>query len=113
MNAPALAREHLRTWAGHVPEAALDDALIATSELVTNAVTHGRPTVELRVNFDPPHLKVAVYDDGPAALPAEPLRPSPRSDHGRGLGIVDAITTSWGVTPDRRGKTVWFRIDSA
>jgi anti-sigma regulatory factor (Ser/Thr protein kinase) len=110
LEAPALARQYLRTYASHLPEPDLDDALLMTSELVSNAIEHGQPTIVLQVNFDPPHVTVDVFDDG-SGDPLLDLTSVPTDDHGRGLKIVDAISTRWGITqhPDT-GKSVWFQI---
>jgi hypothetical protein len=35
----------------------------------------------------------------------------PSATSGRGLAIVDALSTTWGVKTDRGvGKTVWFEV---
>jgi anti-sigma regulatory factor (Ser/Thr protein kinase) len=93
--------------------AALDDAVLAASELVTNAVEHGRPPFVLAVHrYVGGELSVAIAD-------ASPRRPRPvatmaDSDHirGRGLSIVAGVASSWGVTDHRadKGKTVWFTV---
>jgi anti-sigma regulatory factor (Ser/Thr protein kinase) len=110
LDAPALARQYLRTYASHLPAADLEDAMLLTSELVTNAVEHGRPTIVLRANFEPPCVTVDVADDGEG----EPwIRPVVSRDQtgGRGMQIVDSLSTCWGITrhPDD-GKSVWFQI---
>lgn len=117
LEAPALARRHLRTLA----EAALlsaetiDDALLMTSELVTNAVQHGAPAVTLSVRVDGGVITVVVTDNG-AALPGpQPSVPPVDSPHGRGLHIVSTLATRWGVhpVPAGRGKSVWFVLQPA
>jgi hypothetical protein len=32
------------------------------------------------------------------------------SPTGRGLHLLDRLTTDWGIDPDGDGKTVWFEI---
>jgi anti-sigma regulatory factor (Ser/Thr protein kinase) len=88
----------------------LDDAVLAVSELITNAVLHGDGPVEVRVSHRPGVLRVEVTDDG-GAVPL-PRHASPGDERGRGLHIVDAVTSRWGVAPKRPGpgKTVWFEI---
>jgi anti-sigma regulatory factor (Ser/Thr protein kinase) len=91
--------------------ARLDDLLLATSELVTNAVLHGEGAVAVTVWPGPVVFRVEVSDDGEGT-------PQPRRDHqeddetGRGLLIVAALSTRWGVWPKRHGpgKTVWFEM---
>ena len=53
----------------------LDDALILTSELVTNAIRHGRPAVTLAVQLEPSALTVVVTDTGPERPPLVPRTP--------------------------------------
>ena len=91
----------------------LDDALILTSELVTNAIRHGRPAVTLAIQLEPSALTVVVTDTGPERPPLVPSTPHPDSPIGRGLVIVDALATRWGVTPQpgSPGKAVWFVLD--
>ncbi len=91
----------------------VDDALIMTSELVTNAVVHGRAELQVSLHRTTPALWVAVADKEPAlpVLPDEPLDPTRVS--GRGLYIVNRLATTWGVDllDGTSGKTVWFRLN--
>ena len=107
------ARAYLRRRAKLLHPPMLDDALILTSELVTNAVRHGRPAVTLAVQLEPSALIVVVTDTGPELPPLVPRTPHPDSPTGRGLVIVDALATRWGVTPQpgSTGKAVWFALD--
>lgn len=85
-------------------------AALLTSELVTNAVLHGRTGAVLRVENPPPLIRVSVFDGNPD-LP--PLGESPSLDatSGRGLHIVAALADRWGVEPRDGGKAVWFELD--
>ena len=107
------ARAYLRRRAKLLHPPMLDDALLLTSELVTNAVRHGRPAVTLAVQLEPSALIVVVTDTGPELPPLVPRTPHPDSPTGRGLVIVDALATRWGVTPQpgSTGKAVWFALD--
>jgi hypothetical protein len=40
-----------------------------------------------------------------------PLRLDLSRDHGRGLAIVDALASAWGVEPRLLGKAVWFDLN--
>jgi anti-sigma regulatory factor (Ser/Thr protein kinase) len=111
--APAAAREWARRSGcrEHALEM-LDDALLLISELVTNAVLHGGPPIVLAIDCDGEGLHVRVRDGSPA----EPRRRSADADAegGRGLTLVELLTTTWGVAPvaDQRGpgKEVWFEL---
>ena len=115
LEAPRLAR----LWLGHrlavVASEVMHDAALLTSELVANAVLHGRPDVELTVRVTPEALWIAVTDRDPTppALPDQLVDPSQTS--GRGLFIVKALAASWGLDlrRDPPGKTVWFTLDIA
>jgi anti-sigma regulatory factor (Ser/Thr protein kinase) len=113
LDAPALARQYLRTHAQHLPPAKLDDALILISELVTNAVQHGQPPITFTGSFNPAHVEVAVTDHGPGTPTASPASQHGEG-HGRGLQIVADLSTRWGVMPAGDfGKTVWFCLDQS
>jgi len=89
----------------------VDDVLLIGGELVTNAILHGRPDVELRLRRDPEHLRIEV-DDGGAAIPRK-LRPIASDDHGRGLQLTAAVAHRWGTRPLRDGKSVWCELTLA
>jgi len=105
--ARAFADETLRSWSCSGVSA---DAQLLVSELVGNAVLHGRSPADLRIILDDDHVRVEVHDGS-----AQPLRH--REQHvaidttsGRGLLILDAVATSWGVERVDGGKTVWFEL---
>ncbi|GAA0295868.1 ATP-binding protein [Kineococcus aurantiacus] len=91
-----------------VAEDVCDAAVLMVSELVTNAVEHARSRVELAVEVDPSRVHVEVQDQN-AALPAVQDADA-GAVHGRGMAIVDALASAWGVRPAARGKTVWFDL---
>jgi len=88
----------------------IDLAAIAASEIVTNAVVHGRGPISVRTVLDPSTLRVEVQD----AAADLPHRVDADADHdgGRGLSIVDAFSLEWGCTVVRgaTGKSVWFTM---
>jgi two-component sensor histidine kinase len=95
--------------AGCLPELAVDLGLLV-SELVTNAIRYGtRPAddglIELVLWSADGHYWIAVSDPG-LTLPAL-ASPGPQACGGRGLLLVDAVSTTWAVLPRRtRGKSV-------
>ena len=57
-------------------------------------------------------MHIEVYDSGPT-IPVSPVQlPLPTDGGGRGLFIVAALATSWGIRTDAgvRGKTVWIEL---
>jgi anti-sigma regulatory factor (Ser/Thr protein kinase) len=98
--APVQAREAVRDIArGRVPEDEVEDLVVAVSEVVTNAILHGKAPVEVRIWPGGDRIVVTVTDagDGPAD-PFAGLLPSADDDiSGRGLWItyqcVNHVTT--------------------
>jgi anti-sigma regulatory factor (Ser/Thr protein kinase) len=92
-----------------VPQEALEVVLLLASELVTNAVRHGAGPVAVHVTWDAEGVHVEVADQSPG-LPV--LRAvDPEAISGRGLILVDGLSSGWGVLGNTRGKIVWFTVD--
>jgi anti-sigma regulatory factor (Ser/Thr protein kinase) len=105
--APTQARQFLRD-AGCVTHHAeiVEDAVLLVSELVTNSVLHGGQPVVVAVDCDGDALQVRVRD-GSSVLPAR-RAVDPGDEGGRGLALVDTLSSDWGVDPQPDGKHVWF-----
>ncbi|PZT76723.1 hypothetical protein DNK56_25860 [Streptomyces sp. AC1-42W] len=92
-----------------------EDLVQVVSELVANAVVHGRTArgrqVEVTIDGDAERVRVEVRDVGDG-MPRMPRDRRPLAVSGRGLGIVDALSTSWGVTERVIGKTVRAEIQA-
>lgn len=90
-----------------------DDTELLLSELVTNAVRHGGGVVAVRLRIIGKVLRVTVCDHTAAA----PVigRADTSSEHGRGIFLVDALATRWGVHRRRAcaGKCVWLELSTA
>ncbi len=107
-DAPWLARRSLGDWYGATLQAdELHLAKLLTSELVTNAVLHGRGLIMLRARLGDGRLAVEVADEGSGFDYAPGQR---RFDHlrGRGLAIVDAESARWGIGDGT--SQVWFEL---
>lgn len=111
-SARAFVRDTLQGW-GFTSIA--DDAVVLTSELVTNAVIHTSTWADLLCLRCDDGVRIEVTDRyperevplrSPATHPGVPDRES-----GRGLQLCAALARRWGVdyTPDH--KTVWFQLD--
>jgi hypothetical protein len=85
-------------------------AELLVSELLTNTIVHGGDHASLVVDVTAELVHVEVLDLG-TAVSVEPLGVGPSSEHGRGLTIVDALASSWGVSARHVGKAVWFDLD--
>jgi anti-sigma regulatory factor (Ser/Thr protein kinase) len=86
---------------------AIHDVALATGELAANAAEHARTSFDVVVvvegcvrievldgSHEPPVLVDADWD----------------SDRGRGMALVDLVSTRWGVDTTPTGKTVWAEI---
>jgi anti-sigma regulatory factor (Ser/Thr protein kinase) len=113
-SAPKRARgfcaDQLTAALGYGPQAqnVVDDASIVVSELVTNAIRAGSASVELDLEVHHDRLRMQVSDD----VGGTPVRQHPEADeeHGRGLLVVEALATSWGVAYPAVGKQVWAEL---
>lgn len=103
------ARAALRELLHGTPFAArLDDGELAVSELVTNAVLHGREPITVRLLVTHDCLRVEVHDGSPISPSFSMLDPTAVT--GRGLMLISAASDRWGVEPEPHGKQVWFEI---
>jgi DNA-binding NarL/FixJ family response regulator len=85
------------------------DAELVVSELVTNAITHANSAPELRLLAMGSTVRVEVLDDG-AGTP-DPKPPSASGEHGRGMHLISAVATAWGVElVPGDGKIVWAEL---
>jgi serine phosphatase RsbU (regulator of sigma subunit)/anti-sigma regulatory factor (Ser/Thr protein kinase) len=87
-----------------------DDAILATSELATNAVTYAGTSFEVRCRLEDDQVHIEIRDLHPSRSIA---MPGMNSSSGRGLPSTARLASSWGVTYERTAKSVWFRIPSA
>ncbi|MGO4754054.1 SpoIIE family protein phosphatase, partial [Streptomyces sp. 2MCAF27] len=106
MHARRFTGRTLRSW-GVSKEA--DMVLLVVSELVTNALVHTQGPVRLDLTLAGDRLRVAVSDSSPRA-PAKPVLVDWESTGGRGLLLVEAMSTTWGSVPVSGGKQVWSEV---
>jgi anti-sigma regulatory factor (Ser/Thr protein kinase) len=109
-SARAVIENVIRAW--RVPVDA-DVAILLTSELMTNAVTHGTKEtgefVLLAVACDAAVLRVDVHD-GSGDLPVLDIAPAD-AETGRGLLLVTSLSTEWGSYRTSAGKAVYFTLE--
>ena len=86
----------------------LDDALLVASELAANAVTHADSPCRIRLSVNAATQRIDVIDTGSGT--PEPQPASWTEEHGRGLHLVDALTTAWGLEIIPEGKLVWAEL---
>lgn len=88
-----------------------DDAELAVSEVVTNAVLHAHTELQVTVVVTADQLRVEVADHNPA-MPTQ-RGYGQQATTGRGMALVAAVTHSHGVTATPDGKVVWFTVGGA
>ncbi|MFE5852027.1 ATP-binding protein [Streptomyces sp. NPDC056500] len=110
---------HARAWAAEflthsvpdAPAAVADDVVLIVSELVTNAILYGSEqgdSVTAVLDCEPGRVRIDVHD---AVRRPPPGRGSRRADNrGRGLFIVAALSSTWGLRSRSVGKTVWAEV---
>lgn len=106
-------RELLGEW-GLRPETC-EDALLITSELVTNALTHtDSEWIVCRLHITGHRLRIEVEDQNSGHAQPARRRPGPDDQNGRGLMLVGMLSSDWGVcdTPQRSGRVVWAELPS-
>lgn len=96
--------------AAGVPEAAIGDAVLVLSELLSNAIRHARPLpgaiVEVAWRLEAEAIELAVSDGGAPTRPAA-THAALSALGGRGLDIVQYLSSAWGVRTADAGLTVW------
>lgn len=107
--AAALARMFVaETLREHGADEIVDRAVLLTSELVTNALRHGAPTVTIDVLTATDGFRISVTDEHPG-MP-KPRVASHGDERGRGLLLVERLSRRWGVDAHPPGKAVWFEL---
>ena len=89
------------------PVEVTEDVLLLVSELVTNAILHAGTDVRVSATVTPGRVLVAVSDDDPEHAPHRPDR-GRMATSGRGIGLVDLLSSAWGIEIGPQSKVVWF-----
>ncbi|MFD5122530.1 ATP-binding protein [Streptomyces sp. NPDC058385] len=97
-----------------------DTAALLLTEVVSNAVRHGKgAAIGVAVGFDPSAdvITGAVFDREPGMSAGDRAGLTDEGQDmecGRGLDLLDAASQAWGVaTAGDRGKWVWFQVPAA
>ncbi|GAA1373608.1 SpoIIE family protein phosphatase [Streptomyces beijiangensis] len=110
--ARAFVRDTLQGW-GYSD--VIDDAVVLTSELVTNAVVHAGTTADVLCLRSEDGVRVEVADHYPEReVPLQGSAESfgsPDREGGRGLLLCAALASRWGVEYTPTLKQVWFQLD--
>ena len=87
----------------------VDVIVLVASELVTNAVLHAHAGPVVTVHSEPGLVRLEVEDSSDMFPLVRGY--SPDAVTGRGLDVVEATATNWGVEITQNGKTVWAVFD--
>jgi anti-sigma regulatory factor (Ser/Thr protein kinase) len=88
-----------------------DTASLCLSELVTNAVIHSGTAPRVTARLDDERLLVLVQDRGHRGAARRSSDHEPTDISGRGLLLVEAMSTAWSAEHSADGTTVWFELD--
>ncbi|HEX2375316.1 MAG TPA: ATP-binding protein [Actinomycetota bacterium] len=97
-----------RIAAWSFPEPAGEQLVLIGSELVTNAVLHARTELTLTLELRDGRVRISVRDRSQAPATLRHYRPDALT--GRGLGVVAALSDSWGISAAADGKVVWAEV---
>lgn len=89
----------------------INDAALLVTELATNAIVHARSPFTVTIGSSGGAVRIEVGDG--CKTPPNIRTPSPGALGGRGLSIVDAVSSTWGVLHTRNGKIVWAQLAPA
>ncbi|MFF7021370.1 ATP-binding protein [Streptomyces klenkii] len=107
-----LAAAHLNQVGGIEPDD-IRTVQLLVSELVTNAIQHGRPEsdvecIDFSLTWSPSGTVRIEVDDHSEGQPTK-RAPGPDEEGGRGLLLVDAFSDQWG----RTGTRTWCTLGVA
>jgi len=111
-----------RSWLGMLVEgfAQASNIVLACSELAANAIIHSRSGLPggmftVRACIDRDAIRVEILDQGgqwTGLRKCEDDEADDASQSGRGLTIVAAVASSWGIAGDQEGRIAWCEIKS-
>ncbi|MGH2863824.1 MAG: ATP-binding protein, partial [Solirubrobacteraceae bacterium] len=91
-----------------IEETLVDEAALVLSELANNAVIHADSPFSISIDAHEAALRIAVTD---SCRCVEGSTLVPRFGHG--LGVIQALSSAWGVEEREGGKVVWAELTGA
>lgn len=107
----AFARQLMGAWG--LAEDTIDGAALIVTELVTNAARHSEDALEVVLELGPEVLRLEVSDTSHRMPVAPSQAVADDATSGRGLLLVEAIASRWGVESEGLSKLVWAELDLA
>lgn len=91
-------------------QAVRSDTELVVTELIANAVRHAGTEIVVRLSLlrDNGGVRAEVTDR--STRPVRPRHVGTMSEHGRGLFLIDTLSSRWGADATGDGKTVWAEI---
>ncbi|KUH88794.1 hypothetical protein AU186_19485 [Mycobacterium sp. GA-1999] len=99
--------DRLKAWGR---DAIIDNASLVVSELATNAIIHAASPFRVSISRTHAAVEIAVEDLSPDRPVLDRAR---QAAGGKGLLVVDALCSRWGVDAGPHGKSVWAEISSS
>jgi hypothetical protein len=109
LTSPSIARAWIATHLQDSPLRIMETATLLISEVVTHAVLHAHTPISVSLDLAADLIRVEVTDANPA-LSWVSERQSLDTEIGEGFGVVDVLSTSWGVQKTHGGNVVWFEL---
>jgi hypothetical protein len=94
-----------QAWCAHHLHVLRPQAEMVLGELVSDAVRHGSPPVDVRLACDGAAATIEVSDRDPDPGDLLPSEGGPAR-----ISLVDVLSDEWGVRTRPGGKTVWSRL---
>jgi anti-sigma regulatory factor (Ser/Thr protein kinase) len=104
----AAARAFVAQTISHCRQETIDVARLLTSELATNALIHAQSAFDVAAYESDGVVHVEITDG--SSIRPEPIAARQLDPHGRGLYLVEELSSEWGVVDAPPGKTVWFDL---
>ncbi|MCW2621452.1 MAG: putative protein kinase/phosphatase [Frankiales bacterium] len=105
----AFARQLLQAW--EVPDELAERAELIVSELVTNAARHSEDALEVALEHRGGCVRLEVGETSHRMPLDLPTHVAHDATSGRGLLLVDAVASRWGVESEGLSKLVWAELD--
>ncbi|MCX4584702.1 ATP-binding protein [Streptomyces sp. NBC_01481] len=86
-----------------------DAVKLVASELISNAVVHASGFIAVGLRLGEGRLHLVVHDSNPK--PPERRYATEDDEGGRGLTLVDLLTSNHGWAPTARGKKTWAEFE--
>lgn len=84
------------------------EVTLLVDELISNALRYAGGKVEVVVRIGRDSLWAEVGDASPVLPALRQPPPTSQQDGGRGLWLVNELSTAWGTSRVGTGKVVWF-----